>query len=87
MDDYETDLQALQTAVGNLVDSPMVTRWVVVAETMEDDGSVCLVNITSPGLAPYVASGMMRWEADALAAQPRWTVYASADADDETEDE
>lgn len=71
---------ALEAAIAQTVDAELVTRWIVVAETFDSTGETTLATIPSPGLAPWVASGMLRWAADAEAGQPRW---AECDDDDD----
>lgn len=39
----------------------LVTRYVVVAEIIEDDGSEVCITITSPGLAQWAAVGFLRY--------------------------
>lgn len=38
-----------------------------------DPAQAAKTGIPSPGMYPWIASGMLRWEADSLAAQPGWT--------------
>jgi hypothetical protein len=76
-----TQLTALQTAISNILDAPIVSRFVLVAETIDADGITSLQSLKSPGLPIWVASGMLRWEADTMAGQPGWT--APDDEDDE----
>lgn len=37
-------------AIASATDSPMVTHWVVVAVTVEEDGAQCTALLKSPGL-------------------------------------
>ena len=72
---------ALEAAITDNLDAKMTTRWVVVAETIDADGTSSLASLCSPGLPLWVRSGMLRWEADTLAGQPTWS-YAEDDDDD-----
>ena len=73
-----TKAAAIEAAITDALDAEMTTRWVVVAETVDADGTPSLASLSSPGLPLWVRSGMLRWEADTLAGQPLWT-----DAEDE----
>ena len=73
-----TKVAAIEAAITDAFDAEMTTRWVVVAETIDADGTPSLASLSSPGLPLWVRSGMLRWEADTLAGQPLWT-----DAEDE----
>ena len=64
---------AIQQAVSDVTGDPIVTRYVIVAETIDEDGAPALVSLTSPGLPLWVASGMLRWQADTMGGQPGWT--------------
>ena len=63
----------LEQAITRATNSRLVTRWVVVAETIDADGQRSLCSIASPNLPVWVRSGMLRWEADTMAGQPIWT--------------
>ena len=63
-----------QDAIADLLEVPMVTRWVVVAETIDANGERCLADITSPGLAYWDATGMLIAAAQGRAAQPMWSL-------------
>ena len=73
-----TKTAAIEAAITDALDAEIATRWVVVAETIDADGTPSLASLSSPGLPLWVRSGMLRWEADTLAGQPLWT-----DAEDE----
>ena len=73
-----TKAAAIEAAITDALDAEIATRWVVVAETIDADGTPSLASLSSPGLPLWVRSGMLRWEADTLAGQPLWT-----DAEDE----
>ena len=73
-----TKVAAIEAAITDAFDAEMTTRWVVVAETIDADGTPSLASLSSPGLPLWVRSGMLRWEADTLAGQPLWN-----DAEDE----
>lgn len=64
---------ALQAAICDVLEVPMATRWYVVAEVIDEQGEPSLMGLRSPGLPIWVASGMLRWEADGLGPQPAWT--------------
>ena len=66
-------VMALQAAICDVTDMPMANRWYVVAEVIDEQGEPYLMGIASPGMYSWIASGMLRWEADSLAAQPGWT--------------
>lgn len=69
----DTKVAALEAAITDTLGAEMATRWVVVAETIDADGTPSLASLSSPGLPLWVRSGMLRWEADTLAGQPVWT--------------
>ena len=73
-----TKVAALEAAIADTLGAAMTTRWVVVAETIDADGTPSLASLSSPGLPLWVRSGMLRWEADTLAGQPVWG-YADDD--------
>ena len=68
-----TKVAALEAAITDILGAEMTTRWVVVAETIDADGTPSLASLSSPGLPLWVRSGMLRWEADTLAGQPVWS--------------
>ena len=74
----DTKVAALEAAITDTFNAEMTTRWVVVAETIDADGTPSLASLNSPGLPVWVRSGMLRWEADTLAGQPVWS-YAEDD--------
>lgn len=63
---------AVQNAICEALEVPMATRWYVVAEVIDGEGEPYLMGLRSPGLYPWTAAGLLRWEADSLAAQPQW---------------
>lgn len=67
---------ALEAAIVAATGMPMANRWYVVAEVIDSNGEPYLMGIPSPGMLNWVASGMLRWEADSLAAQPVWQQQA-----------
>ena len=73
-----TKVAALEAAITDALNAEMATRWVVVDETIDADGTPSLASLSSPGLPLWVRSGMLRWEADTLAGQPVWS-YAEDD--------
>lgn len=60
----------LQQAVQDITGASMVTRFVVVAETVGDDGELLLSDITSPGLPYWDFTGMLTAAAQGREAQP-----------------
>ena len=76
--DHAAEILALEAAITDALDAKMATRWVVVAEIIDADGTPSLASLNSPGLPLWVRSGMLRWEADTLAGQPVWS-YAEDD--------
>lgn len=74
-------LAAFEAALADLLGSAMVPRWVVVAETFESDGTLCLADLTSPGLAYWDFTGMLTAAAQGRSAQPAWS-YASENDED-----
>lgn len=66
-------LGTLEQTIANILDAAIVTRYVIVAETIDPDGTPSLASLKSPGLPIWIASGMLRWEADTMAGQPIWT--------------
>lgn len=67
MNDNLTDAIAAQLGV------PMVTRWVLVAETIEDDGEPTVHSLTSPGLPLWQRYGLLQWDAQSWVPQPLWS--------------
>ena len=77
-----TKAAALEAAITDTIDAAeMTTRWVVVAETIDADGTLSLASLSSPGLPLWVRSGMLRWEADTLAGQPVWSYDEAEDGE------
>lgn len=76
------DAEAIATIEQAIIagtDAQLVTRFVVVAETIDPDGTPSLLSLKSPGLPLWVASGMLRWEADTMSGQPIWTADHTLD--------
>ena len=71
----------LRDAIAKAVDSPIIGRYVVVFESVEEDGHSCIGRLPSPGLPMWMQMGMLNFEASGLVAQPIWT------AEDDDEDE
>ena len=69
-----------EQALIDLTESERVTRWVVVAEIINRDGSQCLADITSPGLPYWDFTGMLTSALQGREAQPTWS--AGGDDDD-----
>lgn len=65
--DNLTDAIAAQLGV------PMVTRWVLVAEVIEEDGEPTLHSLSSPGLPLWSRYGLLSWGAQGCVPQPTWT--------------
>ena len=51
------------------------TRWVVVAECIEEDGELFLYTVLSDGLPYYVAHGMLSAQVEGYLPQPKWAKY------------
>lgn len=73
--------EALRQAIADLIEQPMITRWVVVAETIDRDGSMNLADVTSPGLAYWDFTGMLTAALQGREAQPMWSYDDSEDVD------
>ena len=63
----------LTDAIAAQLDVPMVTRWVLVAETIEEDGEPAVHALTSPGLPLWAKYGLLSWEAQGAVPQPSWS--------------
>lgn len=68
-----TKASALQYALTDLLDVSMVTRYVIVAEVISDDGSQSLADLTSPGLPYWDFTGMLTFALQGREAQPMWS--------------
>lgn len=62
----------LLAAITAATDASMVTRYLVVAECIGEDGEPYLANLTSPGLPYYVAMGMAHDVLQSRSPQPMW---------------
>lgn len=60
-------------AISDLLGVPMVTRWVIVAECINEDGEQELADITSPGLPYWDFTGMLTSAVQGREAQPMWS--------------
>ena len=69
MSDDDTLADAIATALG----VPMVTRWVLVAECIDEDGEPQVWEGHSPGLPMWQQWGLLSWIAQGLVPQPDWT--------------
>lgn len=69
----------VQQSIADLLDVPIVTRWVVVAEVITEDGEQELHDVTSPGMPYWDFTGMLTAAAQGREAQPMW----SYDEDDD----
>ena len=63
----------LRDAIAKAVDSPIISRYVIVFESVEEDGRPCIGRLPSPGLPMWMQMGMLNFEASGLTAQPLWT--------------
>lgn len=52
--------QALRTAIGDRAGAAIITRYVIIAEGIQDDGEPSLIEFESPDLSPWDAIGMLR---------------------------
>ena len=77
------DAEAVTSAAETLLGVPMVTRWVLVAEIIDADGSRGLADCTSPGLAYWDVTGMLTSALQTRASQPIWTIDDDTEGDDE----
>ena len=62
----------LLTAIQQATDSAMVTRYLVIAECIGEDGEPYLAELTSPGMPYYVAMGMAHNVLQSRGPQPMW---------------
>lgn len=62
----------LLTAIQAATDSAMVTRYLVIAECIGEDGEPYLADLTSPGMPYYVAMGMAHSVLQSRGPQPAW---------------
>ena len=63
----------LLTAIQNATDASIVTRYLVVAECVGEDGQPYLADLVSPGMPYYIAQGMAHSVLQSRGAQPAWT--------------
>ena len=71
-------IDTIERAITEVTDAPMVTRWLIIAEAVADDGQPYLHYVTSPGLPPWQTVGMLTYATRTCDPQPAWT----ADEDD-----
>ena len=62
----------LLAAIQQATDSSMVTRYLVIAECIGEDGTPYLADLTSPGMPYYVAMGMAHSVLQSRGPQPMW---------------
>ena len=62
----------LLTAIQQAADASMVTRYLVIAECIGEDGTPYLADLTSPGMPYYVAMGMAHSVLQSRGPQPAW---------------
>ena len=62
----------LLTAIQQATDSAIVTRYLVIAECIGEDGEPYLADLTSPGMPYYVALGMAHSVLQSRGPQPAW---------------
>ena len=67
-----TDDAELLTAIQQVTDASMVTRYLVIAECIGEDGEPYLADLTSPGMPYYVAMGMAHSVLQSRGPQPMW---------------
>lgn len=63
----------LLTAIQNATDAAIVTRYLVVAECVGEDGQPYLADLVSPGMPYYIAQGMAHSVLQSRSPQPTWT--------------
>lgn len=52
--------QALRAAIGDRAGAAIITRYVIIAEGIQDDGGPSLIKFESPDLSAWDAIGMLR---------------------------
>ena len=62
----------LLTAIQQATDASIVTRYLVIAECIGEDGEPYLADLTSPGMPYYVAMGMAHSVLQSRGPQPAW---------------
>ena len=62
----------LLTAIQQATDASIVTRYLVIAECIGEDGEPYLADLTSPGMPYYVAMGMAHSVLQSRGPQPMW---------------
>ena len=62
----------LLAAITAATDASMVTRYLVIAECIGEDGEPYLAELTSPGMPYYVALGMAHSVLQSCGPQPMW---------------
>ena len=62
----------LLAAIQQATDASMVTRYLVIAECIGEDGTPYLADLTSPGMPYYVAMGMAHSVLQSHGPQPMW---------------
>lgn len=62
----------LLAAITAATDASMVTRYLVIAECIGEDGEPYLADLTSPGMPYYVAMGMAHSVLQSRGPQPAW---------------
>ena len=63
----------MEDAISEVLDGRIVTRWVLVAEAIEDDGEPSVHSLTSPGLPLWQRFGLLQWDAQSWVPQPLWS--------------
>ena len=62
----------LLAAITAATDASMVTRYLVIAECIGEDGEPYIADLTSPGMPYYVAMGMAHSVLQSRGPQPAW---------------
>ena len=62
----------LLAAIQQATDASMVTRYLVIAECIGEDGEPYIADLTSPGMPYYVAMGMAHSVLQSRGPQPAW---------------
>ena len=63
----------LQDAITTITEASMVTRWVLIAEVIDDNGERNLADLTSPDLAYWDVAGMCTATIQGRETQPMWS--------------
>ena len=71
---------SLDVAIAQELPGVVVTGWVCVVEVMDPAGGAQLGMLSSEGMTPWRARGMMQCEHDVLAPAPQWSYEDEGEA-------